>query len=71
MVATILWYEVKAEKKWVYIKQLVDENKEKFEKNQEKAKELYKLFKKWFGESFPESKPIFIFLMKRDLISQN
>lgn len=58
MVATILWYEIKAEKKWVFKAVMTADEKEKFETNQDKAKELFVLFKTSFSEQFPEAKPI-------------
>ena len=58
MVATILWYDVKTQKKWTFKAQMTSADQETFAKHQEKAKELFVLFKNEFSEQFPESKPI-------------
>jgi len=58
MVAEILWYDVRAEKKWTYVAKLESWEKIMFEKNQDKAKKLFVDFKKSFKAAFPESKPI-------------
>lgn len=53
-----LWYWCDTIKEWEFIRKLSLWETQKFEANQEKAQNYFKIFKKDFKERFPESVPI-------------
>ncbi len=53
-----LWYSTKAEKKWTFVRSLAWREKENHEKNKQKAKDLFELFKVDFVKEFPKAKAI-------------
>ncbi len=54
----LLWYPIKTEKKWTYIRTLTGREETRFEDNKAKAKEYYKTFSVKFKKEFPTSVPI-------------
>ena len=53
-----LWYSIKTEKKWTFVRVLEWKEMDRHIQNKEKADALYQVFKKQFKQKFPDSKPI-------------
>lgn len=57
-VGTVLGHPRECQKKYTFVGVLTDQQLEQFNKNQEKAKTLFPIFKEKFKKEFPESVPV-------------
>lgn len=55
---TYLWYPCDSLKNWIYIWRLNDKQNQQFQQQQQKAKDVFELFKREFKSTFPDSIPV-------------